>query len=67
MFKVEKIKSIGVKKIIALSMVFSYILFTAYSMIMEKKLPESFVTASTMILAYYFGRDHGESNSKTPK
>ena len=58
---IKKLDSLAVKKVIALSLVTFYILLTAYDTVIHgKPISESFVTACTMVIAYYFGRSHGK-------
>ena len=49
-----------VKEIIALSIALALILFTGYGMFVEKVVPTEYMSIATMIIGYYFGRNHGE-------
>jgi hypothetical protein len=57
MFKIET------KKFMSLALVISLILLTVYSTVTSKPIPDYFVTLTSMIVSYYFGRSHGESNT----
>lgn len=48
--------NLQVKKIIALSLVSSLILFVGYAMFTGKVVPAEFMAVTTMVVGYYFGR-----------
>jgi hypothetical protein len=48
--------TIGVKRIIALSLVVSYILLICYSTVFDKLISDKFTNFVELIIAYYFGR-----------
>jgi len=48
--------NIGVKRIITLSLILSYIVFVAYGVITNTDIiPESYVGFVSMVIGYYFG------------
>lgn len=51
---------IGVKRIIALSLVAAYVIFVAYAMITNKVVPEAVLGLVSVVVGYYFGKGNIE-------
>ena len=56
--------TVPVKKIIALAMTVAMVGLVGYGMVVGKEVPTHFMSITTMIVGYYFGRSHGEEDTK---
>ena len=51
---------IGVKRLIALSLVAAYIIFIGYAMFTDKVVPEALLGLVSVVVGYYFGKGNTE-------
>ena len=47
---------IGVKRIIALTLIAAYVILTGYAMVVNKTVPDGFIGLVSAVIGYYFGK-----------